>query len=121
MNLFSSILDFAVPEILLLMSIIMYLFPSKKINYFYGYKTTKSTLNQECWDFSQRFYSLHSLWVNFLLTLTHIVLILKNVFNYQLVFGVISILLTFLIILITEYKLKKLIDSKDMLIQNIDI
>lgn len=34
---------------------IMYLFPPKKINSFYGYRTIRSMKNQESWVFAQRY------------------------------------------------------------------
>ena len=33
----------------------MYLFPPKKINYLYGYRTGSSMQSQERWDFAQKF------------------------------------------------------------------
>ena len=41
----------------LMFGIIMYLFPSKKINRIYGYYTTASIQSQECWDFSQKYFA----------------------------------------------------------------
>ena len=35
--------------------LVMYLFPPKKINCLYGYRTSSSMKNQERWDFSQRY------------------------------------------------------------------
>jgi uncharacterized membrane protein len=41
--------------IFLLVGGIMYYFPPKKPNYFYGYRTPSSMKSQECWDFAQKF------------------------------------------------------------------
>ena len=40
--------------VLLIMSFIMYKFPPKKINIFYGYRTPASMQNQQTWDFAQK-------------------------------------------------------------------
>jgi len=37
---------------------VMYLYPPKKINYLYGYRTTRSMKSQEHWDFAQRFSAM---------------------------------------------------------------
>ena len=42
-------------------ALILYRFPPKKINYFYGYRTAKSMKSQECWDFAQKFSALRML------------------------------------------------------------
>lgn len=36
-------------------SVIFKLFPPKKINSFYGYRTTRSVKSQQAWDFAQRY------------------------------------------------------------------
>jgi len=37
---------------------ILYFFPSKKVNHFYGYRTIESVKSQERWDFSQHFFAI---------------------------------------------------------------
>jgi uncharacterized membrane protein len=44
--------------IFLFTGIILYLFPPKKINSFYGYRTSKSMINQENWTFAQKYSSI---------------------------------------------------------------
>lgn len=41
--------------ILSIAGVIMYKFPPKKINFFYGYRTMNSMKSQERWNFSQKF------------------------------------------------------------------
>jgi uncharacterized membrane protein len=48
---------FTVNGLLLVLSIIFYYFPPKKINNFYGYRTHKSMLNQDIWDFSNTVFT----------------------------------------------------------------
>lgn len=49
---------FIIGIIFLVVGIIMYLFPPKNINSFYGYRTSKSMKNQETWTFAQKYSSV---------------------------------------------------------------
>ena len=40
---------------LLVGGIVFWMYPPKKINEFYGYRTTRSRKSQEAWDFAQRY------------------------------------------------------------------
>lgn len=44
--------------IFIIVAIVMYTFPPKKINNFYGYRTGSSMKSQEHWDFSQKYASI---------------------------------------------------------------
>lgn len=50
--------------------LIMLVFPPKKINWLYGYRTTSSMKNQERWDFAQRYSAKETIKVGGLLLLT---------------------------------------------------
>ena len=41
--------------IFLVIGIVFWMYPPKKINEFYGYRTTRSLKSQEAWDFAQRY------------------------------------------------------------------
>ena len=43
------------PLIFLVGGIVFWMCPPKKINEFYGYRTTRSCKSQEAWDFAQRY------------------------------------------------------------------
>lgn len=43
--------------LLLLLSVVFYLFPPKKINAFYGYRTNKTKLNDDVWKFANSFFT----------------------------------------------------------------
>ena len=43
------------PLIFLVVGIVFWKYPPKKINEFYGYRTTRSRKSQEAWDFAQRY------------------------------------------------------------------
>ena len=41
--------------ILTVVGVVFWMYPPKKINDFYGYRTTRSRKSQEAWDFAQRY------------------------------------------------------------------
>ena len=43
------------PLIFLVVGVVFWMCPPKKINEFYGYRTTRSRKSQEAWDFAQRY------------------------------------------------------------------
>jgi uncharacterized membrane protein len=43
------------PLIILVVGVVFCMYPPKKINEFYGYRTTRSRKSQEAWDFAQRY------------------------------------------------------------------
>ncbi len=55
MNAFTYVLS--VNGLLFFLSIIFYYIPPKKINSLYGYRTHRTMLNKEIWDFSNQFFS----------------------------------------------------------------
>lgn len=59
--------------IFIIAGIILLKFPPKKINRFYGYRTSSSMKNQERWDFAQIYSSKEMIKVGFLLTLVGLI------------------------------------------------
>jgi uncharacterized membrane protein len=55
-NLF--FMPFLIGVVFVITGFIMLKFPPKTINHLYGYKTKKSMINQDVWNFSQRYSSL---------------------------------------------------------------
>lgn len=43
------------PLIFLVVGVVFWMYPPKKINEFYGYRTTRSRKSQEAWDFAQTY------------------------------------------------------------------
>ena len=43
------------PLIFLVVGVVFWMYPPKKINEFYGYRTTRSRKSQEAWDFAQKY------------------------------------------------------------------
>lgn len=75
MNFASNIfvIDGLCSIIFLITFFIGYRFPPKKINTYYGYRTSRSTKNQELWDFAQGFCSIQFLKSTVVLLLISIV------------------------------------------------
>jgi len=90
--------------ILSIAGVIMYLFPPKKINYLYGYRTMNSMKSQERWDFSQKFSAKELIKIGLLL-LPVSLLGLTNIPD-GIINGIV-ILSVFLPILITEIAIRK--------------
>jgi len=105
----STSVPILVGSVFLLVGILMFLFPPKKINYLYGYRTRGSMKNIERWNFAQKLSSKLLLICGISLLITGIVgLILypdQNVINIIGIFE--SILLIMLIFIKTEFDLKK--------------
>lgn len=55
MNPFVYVLS--INGLLFLFSVIFYFFPPKKINALYGYRTNKSKLNEDVWQFANSFFT----------------------------------------------------------------
>ena len=76
----------------LLAGLIMLLFPPKKINGIYGYRTTRSMKNQENWDKAQRFSAIKMIQIS---TITGIVSLLLGLTNgYEKAASIVSIVIT---------------------------
>ena len=55
MNTYLYVLS--VNGLIFFLSVIFYFFPPKKINSLYGYRTHRSMLNQDIWDFSNKLFT----------------------------------------------------------------
>jgi len=60
-------------SIFIIVGLIMYKFPPKKINKLYGYRTNKSMKSQQHWDFSQVFAAKQMIILGFCLALSSII------------------------------------------------
>ncbi|UFK97276.1 SdpI family protein [Kaistella faecalis] len=73
--------------ILFVAGFIMYRFPPKKINYFYGYRTNSSMKNQDRWDFAQKYSARQMMVTGFFLAASSL-LVLFSDFGSFLTLGV---------------------------------
>ncbi len=90
--------------------IIMLKYPPKKINGFYGYRTSKSMKNQKAWDFSQLYASELMVKYGIIMCLLSLFgffnIITISVFNMFFSIGILIVLCVLLIVQ-TELALKK--------------
>jgi len=100
---------FLVGFIFIITAIVVYVFPPKKINYFYGYRTSGSTKSQEAWDFSQRFSAVKMVQIGlFLLGSSFINLVIPMLQKTTVVAGTTLIILSCVyLIWSTEKAIKK--------------
>lgn len=64
--------------ILMVTGFIMLIFPPKKINSLYGYRTSSSMKNQDRWDFSQKYSAIEMIKLAAILASTSIIGLLYN-------------------------------------------
>ncbi len=68
--------------ILILAGIIMWYFPPKKINPFYGYRTNSSIKSQQHWDFAQKYSAKESIKLGALLAVVPLILFIIDIEHY---------------------------------------
>lgn len=98
-------IPFVTGALFVIVALITLLFPPKKINYLYGYRTIASMKNQQTWDFAQRYSGLKMIQIGFIL----IAFSLLNIFmqlneGLQLAFGFTSIILVLAYFFLTTEK-----------------
>ncbi|MEQ6121436.1 SdpI family protein [Reichenbachiella sp. MALMAid0571] len=105
--------QFMIGPLLLLLSIVFKLFPPKKINYLYGYRTKRSMKNQETWDEANR-YSF-----NLMIPIGIITTLLQGIFYFTLgsknavaIASAVMVVLLLITIPMTENHLKKNFDNE---------
>lgn len=91
--------------ICLVIFIITRIFPPKKINNFYGYRTSNSKKNKSNWDFAQKYST--TLFIILLLVMLGFQVVLYNVDPNYAYFDFMSLIGLFLIIGIVFYKTEK--------------
>lgn len=95
---------------LLIAGIVMVLYPPKKINSFYGYRTKRSMANQNNWDFAQQYSARLLIQVGFIIIVLGILgdrLLPKLDFSQKVFASMIFLFLGILyLILATEHQLK---------------
>jgi uncharacterized membrane protein len=94
----------------LVLGFILFKFPPKKINYFYGYRTPASMRNQKNWDFSQVYSAKQLMISGALLILIDLISIILNwhVFNKSALIAMIVVTAVLHVLHRTEYAIKKI-------------
>lgn len=90
---------------------VLYIFPSKRINNFYGYRTAKSMENQERWTMAQKYSAKVLILLGVMYSILVILLSIFNISNHaQLGIGLCSLILMLpSILLIVEKKLDNMV------------
>lgn len=73
-----AIVPFLTGIVFTITSLITLLFPPKKINGMYGYRTPSSMKNQQAWEFSQRYSSIRMLLGGVFLLIISVLVFLMN-------------------------------------------
>ncbi|MFM7023512.1 MAG: SdpI family protein [Flavobacteriales bacterium] len=100
------IAHFIVGILMLVVPLLAYIFPSRKINYFHGYRTRQSMKSQEAWDAAQKYsrkYMLYSGITALLIQLSTVFFLPELSLLFTISFFVLSLILA---IVMVEKKLK---------------
>ena len=69
---------FIVGIIFLVLGTILYFFPPKKMNHFYGYRTPKSMTNETTWAFAQKYSSVKMIQGGLFLLFVYVISFISN-------------------------------------------
>lgn len=87
-------IPFTTGVIFVLAAVITLVFPPKKINYLYGYRTRTSMKNQQVWDFSQRYSGIKMVQSGLVLIALSFLIVLINLNeSFQLSLGFSSVII----------------------------
>lgn len=94
----------------IIVGLLLYARPPKKINWFYGYRTTRSTSSQKAWDFAQKYSGKLMCWYGVVLIAYGILsnILFPTALWKMYLDMVLIITLVFVILYKTEQKLKTL-------------
>jgi uncharacterized membrane protein len=116
-----TILSMLLPYIYVILGIIFWIKPPKKMNSICGYRTPRAMQTQETWDFANKYSGMLLLVIGFVLTMvtTIIDVLLYHWFKANYNVGVLLLFCTQALALIfpiikTEKKLKATFDEKGM-------
>jgi len=98
--------------IFLLLGLLLYFFPPKKINIIYGYKTSNSMKSQERWDFAQKFSAVKMIQSGLATLILSLLLFFFHFKENNFVVYAVLIIIVFYIIFFTEKAIKSKFDSK---------
>lgn len=103
-----------IPLIMVVVGFVMIKFPKKRINWFYGYRTSNAMKNQETWDFSQKYsgkmmlqFGLISLLPSIIFTLPTYGMTDDEISFVSIIIMCIQMVLLIIVVLLTEIALKK--------------
>jgi len=110
MNIDVLIANLLIGPLMLVISLIYYFFPPKKINPYYGHRTKRSMKNDDTWREANHRSAKIFIWISFLTIITQTVGLIMN-FNGILSSSIVLILGILLGVLVVENKLKTIFDD----------
>jgi uncharacterized membrane protein len=106
-------LPLMIGPLMLIVSLIFIIFPPKKINWLYGYRTSRSMKSQAVWDEGNRYSARLMLWISVITTAVQLVCTI--LLSMKVAIGIAAgVLVTLLLasIPVTENHLKKHFDDE---------
>ena len=100
--------------IIIITGSIMYFSPPKKINFFYGYRTSASMKNQQVWDFSQKFSAVKMIQIGLWLLAASLLNVLFDISQKQSLYLGIGLIILGCIymVIVTEKAIKRNFQKK---------
>ncbi len=87
-------IPFVLGIVFLIIGIVFYFFPPKKINYIYGYRTSSSMENQEKWNFAQKYSAIKMIQGSlFLLAVSSLGMWISFTPDQQVIIGIATLLI----------------------------
>lgn len=113
MNSMLIITNLAIGPLLLILALIFKAFPPKKINWAYGYRTSRSKKSQEAWDAANKYSNDLMLWVAIITITAQVVLYFVFAPATALVIScTVMCILLIIIIFVVENYLKENFDAE---------
>jgi len=72
---------FIIPFLMILIGVLVFKYPPKKINSFIGYRTSKSMKNQKNWNFANNYAGKLSINIGIIMTFFSIILFIINYYS----------------------------------------
>ncbi len=93
-----------------LSGLVLYKFPPKKINYFYGYRTPSAMRNQKNWDFSQTYSAIRLIVTGIIIASVALMsyLIKLQFFSTPFASSLLILCAVLYVIISTEWAIKKI-------------
>lgn len=103
------VVSFTTGFLFVIIAAITLIFPPKKINLLYGYRTRASMKNQQTWDFAQRYSGVKMIHIGLALMLFSLLNVLFNLNDsFQVMIGLSSVVIACaFLFLVTERAIRK--------------
>ncbi|MCM8710204.1 SdpI family protein [Clostridium sp. SYSU_GA19001] len=115
MDIFYFVIDLIIPLIMIISGAILKMGYLKKINSFIGYRTNRSKLSQQAWDFANKQLGNYNLKIGVILACTIVIftiLLPEKSKEWVVIYLFIEVIAVLVSIPLIEHKLKVYYDSK---------